>query len=218
MSSQKAKPLGFRQWIICEDHKNQVFESAGDGEFPTKIIAYLSAVFDIPEEKLEAKDWVECLKLFEEALTRSPKIDVPIIKNAPREGKDVDWQYAGRNLYYYSHLLASSYGWSLEYVADLGVEEALSLIQEILTEEYLDREFTYSLSEVAYPYNSSTKKSVYKPMPKPYWMKPLVPTMPKRVRMRRDLLPQGLIMDVSGLPDEFKIEGLETVKENPDKK
>ena len=212
MLNQKTKPLGFRQWIICEDHKNQVIESAGGSEFPDKVLNYLSAVFGISKDKLEKKDWVECYHLFTKAVLESPKIDIPLIKDAPAHAKEVDWHYPGRTLYYYSHVLAGAYGWDLEYISNLEVREALALIQEILIDKHLDSEFQYSLSEIAYPYNKSTKKSSYKPLERPYYMRPAVAPVPKKMKMRRDTLPVGLIMDVSGLPDEFKIEGLETVK------
>lgn len=179
---------------------------------PDKILAYLSAALNLKQEDLEKRDWLTCMKLFNQALARSPKIDVPIIKNAPKDGKDADWDYPGRSVYHYTHILASAYGWDAEYIANLEVQEAMALIQEIMTDKHLDEEFLYSLSEIAYPYNKSTKKHNFKPLVRPYWMRPIAPPMPKKVRMRRDMLPVGRIVDISGLPDQFQIEGLETEK------
>jgi len=65
-------------------------------------------------------------------------------------------------------MLAKNYGWTLEYVSMLQVEEALAKIQEILVDEQLEHEFFYGLSEVAYSYDSSTKKSKFVPMPQSY--------------------------------------------------
>lgn len=211
--------MKFRQWIICEDLKNKILEAAGDSTFPDKVMDYLSAVFESDRSKIEKMPWQNTIKLFYHALASSPKVDIPIIKDAPKEGKDVDWNYDGRNLNYYCHILAGSYGWSLEYIYDLEPGQAMALIQEVLTEDFLTQEFYYSLSEVAYPYNSSTKKSHYKPMSRPYWMKPESAEMPKKVKIRRDFLPVGRIVDASGLPENMMIQGLDVERQPaPEKK
>jgi len=80
--------------------------------------------------------------------------------------------------------------------------EAFAHIQEILTDRQLEQEFFYSLSEIAYPYNKATKKGEFKPMPRPYWMRPAVrPT--KTIRIKRNLLPVGYGVDASGLGAEL---------------
>lgn len=128
---------------------------------------------------------------------------LPFVKDAPKESqKPAPWDYEGRSWFYWSNLFAKAYGWSLEYISELEVNDAFALIQEILTDEQLDKEFTYGLSEIAYPYNSSTKKSVFKPMPRPYWMKEDIKPL-KKFKYARSLLPMGIIQDVSGMPSEF---------------
>lgn len=209
----KTKPPGFRKWITLENLKSKLIEGADSTDFPDKMFAYLSASFEIKPEKLEKKTWRECFELFGSANDRfSVKINIPIIRDAPKDGEETDWEYEGRTWYYYSHLLATAYGWDLEYIANLGVEEAFAHIQEILTDSHLEKEFMYSLSEIAYPYNKSTKKGEFKPMRRPYWMKPLAPREVKKIKMRKDFIPMGKIIDISGLPEEFQIEGLVTEK------
>jgi hypothetical protein len=131
-----------------------------------------------------------------------------MLRDSPKESKPVDWDYDGRTWAYYSHLLAKAYGWTLEYVAEMDVNEALAHLQEIMTDDHLEKEFTYSLSEVAYPYNKSTKTSNFKPMTKPYWMRPPMKQIPT-YKIRRDMLPQGRIVDLAGNPSQFSTEGRE---------
>jgi hypothetical protein len=71
---------------------------------------------------------------------------------------------------------------------------------EIISDETSDREFAYRLSEVAYEYDTATKKSRYRPLRKPPWMV-LGSEMTKEERkksiltdLRRDFLPMGEIV------------------------
>jgi hypothetical protein len=67
-------------------------------------------------------------------------------------------------------------------------------------EEQLDKEWTYSLSEIAFPYNSSTKKSEYKPLDRPEWMLPISPKQLPVIKMRKDMMPMGNIVDMTEKP------------------
>lgn len=204
---RKTKPVGFRKWLTLENLKSSILEAAGDGSFPDKVYSYLSAALEVPIEKLERESWESTVLTL--LKNQSKPIDVPILKNAPTNLKPVDWEYEGRTWFYYAHILSSAYGWSLEYIAELDPAEAMSLIQEIFTDDQLEKEFNYSLSELAYQYDKNTKKSNFKPMKRPYWMRPLAPTEVKKVRIRRDMLPQGRIIDMSGMPPQYQIPGLE---------
>lgn len=217
MISSKAK-ISFRQWFICEDYKDKLIETRGDGRFPETVFAYLSFVLNIPEKKLAEMEWSRVFDLLGTALSSSPKIEIPIVKDAPSGRKPVSWDYPERGFNRYINILAGKYGWSIEYISELEVSQAFALIQEILTDEFLEQEFYYSLSDVAYPYNKSTKKSTYKPMDKPYWMRAASAEKPKRIKIRRDTLPVGRVVDVSGLPPEFQITGYVTEKlEKPER-
>jgi hypothetical protein len=74
----------------------------------------------------------------------------------------------------------------------------MAYLQEILVNEQLDREFTWSTTEVAYPYNSTTKVSKFQPLTRPYFMhetaKPL-----KIMKIPRNLMPMGEVHDSSGM-------------------
>jgi hypothetical protein len=196
----------FKKWIELEKLKSDFISDSESEAFPDRVFAYLSASLSIPVKKLEKKSWEETVKsLLKEASRFSPNRDLPMLKDAPKDsGEKVQWDYPNRTWNYYSHLLAQAYGWTLEYIAELDVDEALAHLQEILTDEHLEHEFVYSLSEIAYPYSKQTKTSHFKPMKRPYWMRVAVKPIQK-MRMRRDLLPVGAGVDLSGMPAEYGI-------------
>lgn len=209
----KQKPLGFRKWIDLESCKKSITEAVEGSEFPDRVLDYLSTAFgdkgwDKKPYKTLVSSMVEGFQKF------NPDDSLPIL-HAPKSNRDSDAEYKGRTWSYFSHLLARSYGWTLEYIAELDVNEALGHIQEILTKEYLDQEFQHSLSEVAYVYNKSTKKSDYKPIPKPYWMRPIAKPI-KKFRIKRSLLPVGYVIDSSGMAEQLGLSSIVTKKEDAD--
>ena len=203
MFFQKTKAFGFRKYLDLETKKSSLLKESESAAFPDQVYAYLSDSLGVPVKRLEKQDWENTVQLL---LKESTKVqlnrDIPMLKDAPKDTKNVDWDYPGRTWAYYSHLLAKAYGWTIEYIANLDVNEAIAYLQEILTEEHLHNEFAYSLSEIAYPYNSSTKTSNYKPMSRPYWMKATVQPI-KKMKMRKSMLPVGAGQDLSGLPAEY---------------
>jgi hypothetical protein len=193
--------LSFRTWLNLESQKKNL-EAVETGEFPDKVFAFLSTA-SVPFK--EADSWENTVFILTQVLRDfRPDNKLPILKDAPDDGKNkpASWDYEGRNWALWSHLLAKNYGWTLEYIGDLDVNEALARVQEILTDEQLEKEFIHSLSEVAYPYNKSTKKQHYKPLSRPYWMKAIAPEI-KMVKFNREFLPMGLVHDMSGMPLEF---------------
>lgn len=210
--------LGFRKWIELENKKTDMLQATEDESFPERVYSYLSVALGIPIKKLEKQDWQSTvLSLIDVHKRFSPDASLPILRHTQhKEATPVDWDYPQRTWAFYSHLLAKAYGWTLEYIAEMDVNDALSRLQEIMTDEQLDREFVYGLSEIAYPYNKNTKKSEFKPMKRPYWMLPTAPTTIKKIKIKRSMLPQGRIIDASGLPPQFDIEGLEV--ERPHRK
>jgi hypothetical protein len=200
MFFQKQKPLGFRKWIELENHKKLISEAVEGSEFPEKVFDYLSTAFG--NKGWEKKPWKTPVYSMVEGFQKfNPDPSLPLL-NSPREKKEADWEYKGRSWNYFSHLLAHAYGWTLEYIAGMDVNEALGHIQEILTEDYLEQEFQHSLSEVSYVYNKNTKKSDYKPLPRPYWMLPALKPI-KMVKLKRSMMPVGYVIDTSGLGAEL---------------
>lgn len=205
--------VGFRKWILLENKKTDILKATEDESFPEKVYSYLSVAVDSPIKKLENKDWQNTLLAMTDAMQRfAPDSSLPLLQGSPKNEKPADWDYEDRAWAYHSHVLSKAYGWTLEYIADLEVNEALAHLQEIYVDEQLEQEFEYGLSEVAYQYEKSTKTSKFVPMKRPYFMRPKISTAIKKVRIRRDMLPIGRIIDISGMPEEFAIPGLVTEK------
>lgn len=188
----------FKKWIELEQKKSDFISAAERDEFPEKVFAYLSAAGYSTKG-----DWQSTVLSLQKAYTEYLPKSLPILDTAPKESKSVDWDYDNRTWAFYSHLLAKAYGWTLEYIAELETNEALGHLQEILTEDHLEKEFYHGLSEVAYRYNKSTKKSDYVPLKRPYWMRATVSRTIKKVKIKKSLLPVGMGIDASGLPKEF---------------
>jgi hypothetical protein len=192
--------LSFRKWLNLETHKKQLMATESS-DFPDRVFDYLSVAFGSVDKN---EPWENSVFLLLKGFKDfQPDGKLPLLQDAPKEQqKPVSWDYDGRTWAYWSHLLAKSYGWTLEYIGKLDVNEALARVQEILTDEQLEHEFVYGLSEIAYPYNKSTKTQNFKPMPRPYWMKAVTPPV-KTMKFRRDMLPMGIVQDISGMPSEY---------------
>lgn len=208
----KTKTIGFRKWLTLENLKSKFLEAVESESFTDKVYSYLSTALGVPKKILGWQSWDKTVGFIVRVSKNNIDNSIPLLSPTPKESKPADWDYDGRNWFYFSHLLAHAYGWDIEYIAKLDANEALKYLQEILVDDQLEKEFYYRLSEVAYPYNKSTKKSEFSPMKRPYWMKPLAPQTIKRIKIRKDLLPVGYIKDVSGLPPQYQIEGLKTEK------
>lgn len=79
------------------------------------------------------------------------------------QGRPDRLDYPGRNLVAIIHLIASAYGWSRQVILDLGVEEALFYVLEILAKEHESHQFQYSLSQVGF--DQQGRKVPYPPLP-----------------------------------------------------
>jgi hypothetical protein len=147
--------------------------------------------------------WYEIMQAYVDLteLNKIPKADMyALLSQNGKEGKSVPWDFPGRDKAAIFNRFAKAYGWTLDEIEDLWPEEAIGLLQEIIADEQEEKEFFHMLSEVAYSYNKSTKKSQYQPLERPVWMvKGAAGTMEERkkavmTRMRRDLLPAGVIV------------------------
>lgn len=201
--AKRGKEPNFRKWLQLESLKEKIIKAVRDGaDFPTSLFHYLDTALPINHKFYWKADWIKIVELFYALLSNSPKIELPITAPAEQKDKEEPWNYDGRLWHMYSHLIAKSYGWTLETISQLRPVDALAKIQEILTDEQLDREFYYGLSEVAYAYDKGSKKSRYVPMPRPHWMRPAIKPIEK-ILIPASMLPMGnVIMD--GIPDELK--------------
>ena len=116
------------------------------------------------------------------------------------EETKIPWDYPERDWYYWVHLLASHYGWSIAHISEMDIDDALALLQEIEVEEQMQKEWEYQLSEIAYPYDSNSKASIFKPMDRPFWMRKEAKAQKRK--MLKKFMPNGYIIKVNTEEDE----------------
>jgi hypothetical protein len=186
-----------------EMQKENIVKAVEDmSDFPSELLRYLSAFMGVSYKWFDRADWSLMIHTFYMALASSPQVKLPITSPSNETSKEESWDYPARTWHIYSHILAKNYGWSLEYISQLQVEEALAKIQEITVDDQLDREFWHSLSELAYPYDKNTKTSKFVPLPRPSWMRPKIQPI-KKSPIPRAMLPIGNIISDGVLPPEF---------------
>jgi hypothetical protein len=193
-----------RRWIQLEHIKERILKAVENGQpdFPDYLLSYITTALGVPCKFYEKADWQKIVLLFYVCLSKSPHVELPLTSPTKETFKDEPWSYDGRMWHIYSHILASAYGWTLEYISQLQVEEALAKIQEVLTETQLEHEFYYGLSEMAYPYDKNSKKSIFKPMDRPHWMRPTLQPIP-RFKIAKSVMPVGNIVDAGVLSEEY---------------
>lgn len=163
----------FRKWTELEDKKYDFIQAIEDSkpELPEILFSYLSIALFVPVNFLKIP-WQDVFEAFYKVHSLSSTVrDIPITSKQNKEKLEKDvWDYSGRLWYLYSNIIASAYGWTEKQIAKLSVDDALAYLQEILTEKQLMKEFAWSSSEIAYPYDDRTKKSKFQPLTRPYWM------------------------------------------------
>jgi len=185
-----------KEWLALEEIRTKLLEAAGIrkdyAEISAAVRGYISAASSV---EYKESVWFETVNDYEAALNANlPQHSFPLLKSKEKNTK-MPWEYEGRTWYYWLHIFSTAYGWSEEQIARLDIDTALGLLQEILIHEQLNREWQWSLTEIAYPYNKDTKKSEFQELPRPDWMQKIVPA-PKKMKIRKDLLPQGLVFGV----------------------
>ena len=194
----------FKKWIELETYKEKIHEAVetGDAMFPKYILAYISTAYDVSIRWYEKADWVRLIIAFSFIASSCPKIELPLVTATHEKHDPEDWTYDGRTWHYYSHIISKAYGWTLEYISQLQVVDALAKIQEILTDDQLDREFQYSLSEIAYVYDKAAKVGKLKPLNRPAWMRKKIQPI-KKFMIPASLMPVGVVMVDGVLPEEL---------------
>jgi hypothetical protein len=158
-------------WIHLEDIRGEIKEAEDENEIVHLLFSYVSKATAISIDELELLPWYEIMDAYNSIVGLcAPMIDFPILRYEEKDVKKEVWDYDERSWYMWANTLASEYGWKLEYIAELDVDDAIGLLEEIYLSTQLEREWEWSSSEIAYPYDSRTKKSNYKPLPRPQWM------------------------------------------------
>jgi len=176
----RSKPK-FGTWIKLEEQKNQIVKAVGESshEFPKLMFDFLSTALHLPVQLFYYAQWETIVKAFYICLPLTQcQLELPILQPTTEEHKDDIWTYDHRLWHLYSHLLAKNYGWSLEYIAQLPIEEVFPKIQEIITDDQLEKEFLWGMSEKSISYDSKTQTGHFNPLPRPQWMTRSVKPLP----------------------------------------
>jgi hypothetical protein len=190
-TAQKSK---LRTWLKLEQIKSAIYKAVENKEhLASKIISYISTALGILEQDIENEAWYEIVDAYVVLNNlNSVSIRFPISTSVEKYEK-AEWDYEERTWYVWLHLFAKNYSWNSEYVANLEIEDGIALLQEILVDNQLQREWEWGLTEMAYPYNQMTKKSEFKPLNRPSWMQKKY-TEPKKVKIPIHLIPMGNVI------------------------
>ena len=187
-----------KKWLELEDIRLGIKKATDskDKHVSELIYTFLSVAFGIPDINWDTLTWIRVAEIYTKIITLNlPKYNFPILNIDSSDGGKVAWDYEGRTWYLWSHMVMSKYGWHLDYVANLDIDDALALIQEILIEEQTAKEWEWSLSEIAYPYNENSKSNKFVPLERPKWMRVEQKIEPvKKVKILRKHMPIGNIV------------------------
>lgn len=195
----------FGKFLILEDTKNKIFQAAKrkEDKFPELVTSYVFTAFLIPKFILENLRWEFLFSLFSLASNlNKPSIDIPLLKPHKTKDKKEEWDYEGRGHSMYVHIFSKNYGWTLDYINNLDLNFALQLAQEIITDEQLDREFLWNMSDKSYIYDYKTKSGKPNPLERPYFMKEEVKP-PVMMKIPAYMLPEGVV-DYGTISKEFQ--------------
>jgi hypothetical protein len=195
---ENQNPLKFerkllKEWLQLEEIRARILEAAEQKNYSLiseEIKRFLSAASGFEYQEVV---WYKTVQDYEKALGVNLPTHPFALLRSREQHKKMPWEYEGRTWYYWLHIFSTNYGWTEEQIAHLDIDTAIGLLQEILITIQEEHEWQWSLTEIAYPYNQSTKKSEFHELPRPDWMKKIVPK-PEKIKIRRDLLPIGNVI------------------------
>jgi hypothetical protein len=197
-SSIEVHRAKFRSWTELEDLRDRFPKATDVDDLAEKLVVYLSVALGFDASVVDALPWSQSADLLIRALDANGIFKQLPFMRYPTKAKQLPYDYEGRLFYMYAHLIAKNYGWTLDIIASLDVDEALTVVQEILIDINHQMEWEWDLSERSSGYDEQTKKSKHIPFPLPEWMNP-VPQEPKKYRIPMSLIPVGNV--VSYRPD-----------------
>ncbi len=188
-----------KKWLELEEIRAHLSEAVDTKDISDCILRYVSTAFGIDTSILAQEFWFDIVRAFVEiCAANQPSRDYRILHTSERKSEDT-MDYDGRLWYSWCHLFAKNYGWKIEEIANMKIDDAIALLQEIMIDNYYEREWDWSLSEHAYTYDTITKKSIYNPLPKPTWMlekseKKTMQKGMKDVKIPHHMIPVGIII------------------------
>lgn len=191
-----------KKWVEFEHIQKQLDQAIRDqnvDEYERKICLLISFAFGVSEEEILDAPWYEQIQLASGITEINNIKHIPLLQKDSTKRPEIKepWEYEGRTWFWWVNKLAKNYSWNREYIAELDIDEALALLQEILVDEQLQKEWEWSKTEIAYPYNETTKKSKFQPLTRPQWMigEPVKAADVPKVKILKKMLPVGRIIN-----------------------
>jgi hypothetical protein len=196
------KRLLLRKWLEFEKSQKNIIQAVEDKnveEYARNLYVLISTALNIPIEELLDTPWYEIAQAYSVITNLNRVKEIPLLKSDPSTTKDAPWEYDERPWFWWVNVFAKNYSWTISVIGELDINDAMSLLQEVLVDEQLQKEWEWGMSEIAYPYNESTKKSEFHKLDRPVWMTGKeINLLATKVRFRKSMLPVGMIVGESG--------------------
>ena len=189
--------LTLRGWAALDDLRRSIEKRAEEGNwYAVPELIHQTIELCTPSDREEF--WLDTVQLYNQVLEANVTIKKFPVLSTKEKAKKLPWEYEGRSWYFWLNLFAGHYGWNAGQVGRMDIDAAIGLYQEILLDEQMSQEWQWGLSEMAYPYNKSTKTSRFSPLPRPDWMKGVAgpPKPVKTEKMPAVMLPMGLVINL----------------------
>jgi len=186
-----------RRWLQLEDIREEIARAADrkDREgFVASVYSYLSVALSVTLD-FNSFPWYEVVDAYIDIIAlHRPAFSFPILNIVNTRREEASWNYEGRTWYAWSHILAREYSWSLEYIEELDVDDAIAHLQEIFTSEQLEREWQWVISTRSITYDKHGKGVIHE-LPRPSWMdKARLPIQSGKVSIKKSMLPTGNVL------------------------
>lgn len=185
--SKKPRRLPLREWADLDDIRQKMDAGIEKGDVVGVSELILKTIEACGVKAKSNAPWFYTVQIYSECLLENaPRKKFPILMSKEKS-KKMPWEYEGRTWYFWLNMFADRYGWSEDQIGRLDIDDAIGLYQEILVERQIRDEFEWGLHEVAYEYIPATKKSKYRPLPRPDWMVQYAPGEKKPVKKTKIL-------------------------------
>lgn len=177
-----------KEWLVLQDLQIEISKAVEQRNDVAKhVVSFVSTALNLND--IEDCPWYE-ISIAYLLITNENNLryEFPFLNTKIKDKKEI-WDYNGRTWYVWGNMFAKEYGWRLEDIEKLDVDDAFALAQEIAVEEQLDKEWEWIT--VVGPHISSDS---FKPLERPMWMKyskdqPVI----QKLKIRKDFMPSGLI-------------------------
>ena len=188
-----------RVWLQLEDIREQIARAADSKDrkgFTTLVYSYLSVALSADID-FTTLPWYEVVEAYVDIVSlQRPFFQFPFLNTADKADK-VPWDYDGRTWFAWSHLLARAYSWTLEYIAELDIDDAIAHLQEIATSDQMRKEWEWMLSAHSVSYDKRGKGSFHD-LKRPDWMKGMKSKskhkLGDKIPMKKSMIPMGNVV------------------------